>query len=491
MYRKRNRKQITLVENFFLPFGGKLNKNNRWVKLAEIIPWDTIEEKYAATFSDNGAPGKPVRMALGAIIIKERLGLSDEETLQQIIENPYLQLFIGLQEYTNAAPFDASLMVHFRKRFDLKTMQEINEMICLKEKEANQRGKDDPPSTGGSSPDQTTKEHSTCASIENTNKGNLILDATCAPADIHYPTDTWLLNEAREKLEDIMDELHQPLVGKVKKPRNYREKAHKEYLRFTKKRKPNKKAIRKALSKQLRYIKRDLKIIEILSHQSSLSLLSRQQYKELLVIQEIFRQQTLMYQTGTHQVDDRIVNISQPHIRPIVRGKVSAEVEFGAKVTISVKDGLAFIETLSFDNYNESKILIESAEKHKQRFGCYPEAIMADKIFRNRENLQFCKINHIRLSGPRLGRPSAKELEEHRQHQRSDESIRNVVEAKFGEGKRKYGLGRIMARLQETSECVIALQFLVMNLEYKLRKLFLLFFKDQFMFSFFNLAWSV
>ncbi len=84
MYRKRNRKQISLVEGFFLPFGGKLDKSNRWVKLAEIIPWDTIEEKYAAMFSDNGAPAKPVRMALGAIIIKEKLGLSDEETLHRL-----------------------------------------------------------------------------------------------------------------------------------------------------------------------------------------------------------------------------------------------------------------------------------------------------------------------------------------------------------------------------------------------------------------------
>ena len=473
MYRKRNRAQISLVEDFFLPFGGKLNQENRWIKLSKVIPWDLIEEKYAAKFSDVGAPAKPVRMALGALIIKERLNLADEETLQQIIENPYLQYFIGLHEFKSTAPFDSSMMVHFRKRFDLETMKEINELICLEEEKKNDKDQTPPPGNSGPGNEQVLPQNT-----EKPNKGNLLIDATCAPADIHYPTDTWLLNEAREKLEEIMDVLHHPLSGKVKKPRNYREKARRDYLKFTKKRKPSKKDISKAISKQLRYIKRDIKIIEILARTSSLTLLSKQQYKNLLVAQEIFRQQTLMHQTGVHRIEDRIVSLSQPHIRPIVRGKAAADVEFGAKVTMSVKDGLSFIETLSFDNYNESETLIESAEKYKQRFGCYPEAIMADKIFRNRENLKFCKNHHIRLSGPRLGRPTSTELAEHREHERKDAGIRNAVEGKFGEAKRKYGLGRIMARLRDTSECVIALQFLVMNLEYKLRKLFTYFFKE-------------
>ncbi|SHE38840.1 Transposase domain [Desulforamulus putei DSM 12395] len=111
-------KQLYL-EEFILPFEGKLRADNRWVKLAKIIPWDTIEDRYAKHFKGNrGQVAKPVRVALGALIIQEKCRYSDRETVEQITENPYLQYFIGLREYQDKPPFDPSLMVHFRKRFD-------------------------------------------------------------------------------------------------------------------------------------------------------------------------------------------------------------------------------------------------------------------------------------------------------------------------------------------------------------------------------------
>ncbi len=88
MYRREYRHQLSF-EGFFLPFGGKLSGGNRWIKLAELIPWDELEDDYAAQFSkDFGAPAKPFRMALGALIIKARLELTDEEKVEQIKENP-------------------------------------------------------------------------------------------------------------------------------------------------------------------------------------------------------------------------------------------------------------------------------------------------------------------------------------------------------------------------------------------------------------------
>lgn len=108
-----------VIEDFVLPFEGKLDANNRWVKLAELIPWEQIEKEYADLFpSSTGTVAKPLRMALGALIIKERCGFTDRETVEQITENPYLQYFIGLEKYQIEPPFDPSLMVHFRKRLD-------------------------------------------------------------------------------------------------------------------------------------------------------------------------------------------------------------------------------------------------------------------------------------------------------------------------------------------------------------------------------------
>lgn len=125
MYRRPTNQM--LLEDFILPFERKLNANNRWVKLAQIIPWEQIEEDYAKLFpSHTGTVAKPLRMALGALIIKERCGFTDRETVEQITENPYLQYFIGLKKYQLEPPFDPSLMVHFRKRLDPKIMKRIN-----------------------------------------------------------------------------------------------------------------------------------------------------------------------------------------------------------------------------------------------------------------------------------------------------------------------------------------------------------------------------
>jgi transposase, IS5 family len=130
MYRQIETKVVT-AENPELKFEGKLAKDNRWVIMSELIPWQEFEEEYAKNFSETGmgAPAKPFRIALGSLIIKERLGTSDRETVEQIRENPYLQYFLGIAEYSNKAPFEASMLVHFRQRIGEKTVNEINRKI--------------------------------------------------------------------------------------------------------------------------------------------------------------------------------------------------------------------------------------------------------------------------------------------------------------------------------------------------------------------------
>jgi len=121
---------------FELPFGGKLSADNRWVKMAELIPWHEFEAEYAKKFpTEKGAPAKSFRMALGALIIKEKLGISDRETVEQIRENPYLQYFSGQSNYNNELPFDPSLLVHFRQRIDANLINKVNERLVKKIRE--------------------------------------------------------------------------------------------------------------------------------------------------------------------------------------------------------------------------------------------------------------------------------------------------------------------------------------------------------------------
>jgi IS5 family transposase len=457
MYRKRENQPE--LEAFVLPFGGLLDPDNRWVKLATIIPWGRVEERYAEMFAKEGAPAKSCRVALGALIVKERLQLSDEETVEQIKENPYLQYFLGYEGFTSEALFDASMLVHFRKRLSAEVISQVNEWIHEgqmkreEEKKGKEKREKDPPDKGVGG-----------------NHGQLLVDATCAPQDIRYPTDVSLLAEAREKTERVIDVLYAPLRGEMEKPRTYRREARKKYVGFVKKRKPGKKAIRRALREQLQYVRRNLRIIGELAPRSSLKLLSRNEYRALLVCGEVYRQQEEMYRQKTNRISGRIVSIAQPHVRPIVRGKSGVPVEFGAKVSVSLVNGFAFVDRIGWDPYHEAADLPEQIEHYRARFGFYPASVHADQLYRTRNNRAYCLLRNIRFSGPKLGRPyqdggmNDKLRRELKRIERNDEGVRNAVEGKFGQVKRKYNIDRIYEKLPATSETAIMLGFLVANL---------------------------
>ncbi len=312
------------------------------------------------------------------------------------------------------------------------------------------------------------------------------MDATFAPADISFPTDLKLLNTSREKSEQIIDVLHQRRGKGHKKPRTYRNKARKFYLGVAKCKRVDRKRLRKAKRRQLGFLRRNLSSIEKLSKVVNLTVLGRRQYRDLLVISELYRQQQLMYDRRSQRVDDRIVSISQPHVRPIKRGKAGSNTEFGAKLSVSMVDGYAFVDRASWDNFNECLDLQDQVEAYNQRFGVYPESVHADRIYRTRDNRRYCKKHGIRLSGPRLGSPpkvtpeNAAQLKAEANLARQDERDRIPIEGKFGQGKRKYGIGRVVTKLASTSETAIALCFLVMNLERWLSAIFLrLFFKER------------
>ena len=448
MYRYSNG-QISLSD-FKQPVGMNLKENNRWVKKAQTIPWLDIEKRYAKLFTNRkGNVAKPLRLALGACIIQAEYGYSDEETALQIQENPYLQYFCGYTGYDDEhLPFDASLMVYFRKRLTPEVLGEINEMILRdakerQEKEAEQDRNDDdsaPPSGSG-------------------NSGTLIVDATCAPSNIRFPQDVSLLDEARENAEQIIDTLQEQSIEK--KPRTYRNKAHKDSLKYMRSRKHTEKKTREAIRKQLQYLRRDLSIIDTML-QSGL-LLSSKWRTRLDTIRKIYEQQKYMYDNHTHSVPDRIVSVSQPFIRPIVRGKAGKPVEFGAKLDISVSNGWTRLECWSFDAYNEATRLIETIERFKVREGHYPERVLADKIYRNRENLSYCKLHGIRLSGPALGRPR-KDEQRDKQQTYLDQNERIEVERQFSLAKRRCNLGKVKTKLEETIGFTLAMSIVVLNL---------------------------
>ena len=436
------------LPGFETPFAQRLNPANRWVVLARKIPWDSLVSVYQSQMHNNktGADGINARVAIGALIIKHICDLSDRETVLQIQENMYMQYFIGFSSFSDEEPFDPSLFVDFRKRLGAEQINTINEKIL------------------GLSNDEQIKQEAIETESANTdreiagteNKGKLIVDATACPQDIRYPTDLDLLNDAREKSEELIDHLYCPAKHPVK-PRTYREIARKVYLKTAQKKSKSKRDIRTAIKRQLNYLKRNIGNIYKLLDTYSFIPLDRYQYKYLLVIQTLYEQQREMFTEKKHQVDHRIVSIHQPHVRPIVRGKANAKVEFGAKIEVSIMNGFSFLEELSWEAYNEGTRLMNTVEKYKKRFGVYPKEVLVDKIYCTRDNRAKLKVLGILLRAKPLGRPKAVEA-----HVRPGE--RNPIEGKFGQAKTTYGMNRIKARLEQTSQSWIASIVMVLNL---------------------------
>jgi IS5 family transposase len=457
MYKKNRNKQFSLSD-FYQPMGLKLNPENKWIKKAEMIPWDMIEDKYAALFeSTTGTVAKPLRMALGSLMIQKEYGYSDRVLLEQLQENPYYQYFIGLPGFQLEAPFVPSLLVEFRKRLTENIMIDINEMILKGDDD------DDQPTSGGRHSDVEKDK-------PEENKGTLILDATCAPQNIEFPQDVNLLNETREKLEGIIDAAC--FRESFDKPRTYRKNARRAYLRLARSRKRTAQRIRKAIRQQLQYIRRDRGHVRQFEEQGCLT---EKEMNLLKVLDKVYEQQKYMYYNNIHTIENRIVSISQPYIRPIVRGKSNAQVEFGAKLDLSLVDGFGRIEKISFEAYNESEVLADVIERYKERIGHYPERVLADKIYRNRSNLSYCKERGIKLSGPALGRPRKDAIIDKKAEYR-DNTDRVEVERAFSLAKGSYGLGLIRTKLEETTRGSIVLSILVMNINRKLKMFLRLFF---------------
>lgn len=498
---KRHTGQISMLESPEYFGTIPLDQNNKWIKLSKLIPWHEFDVKYQENFkSQKGQPACDSRMALAALLIKPAYkGLSDVDVTQLIAENPYLQFFLGLHEYRYQCPFDASMMTRFRQRVTPEMLGWVNDRIIgriKEEKEENQAENDcndDSMNQNGTNEnsdqpkekkeESSEKEQASENDVqEEPNEGTLILDATCIPQNIRFPTDTSLLNEARKKTEEIIDILHENGLTDGEKPRTYRIEARNQYNSFSKARKKTAAMIRTTLRKQLGYLNRDLGYIDAIieKHPGCIENTIPSKYREMLqVIRSIYAQQLEMFEKGVHRVENRIVSLSQSWIRPIIRGKQNAEVEFGAKVEMSIVNGFLRIEDLRWDAFNESTTLQASVEAFRKAYGHYPQRVLADTIFRTRENLKYCKEHGIHLNGRKLGKPETDPAEQQRQKKLEwiESGERGEIERQFGVAKRRYTLDKIVMKLKETSEVAIYAGVLFMNLQKRLRLLLCIFFK--------------
>lgn len=439
-----------------------------------------------------GRHGYPFRLVFGFLVVQGILDVSDREVCKCVSESPYLQYFLGYESYSASNTVHPTSLVHFKKRLDWETMERLNEVIHKSRLDAVEYGKDSLDGSRGKSKEEAKDEHKArierkseagedlndeaCGRVEGEeavsgkernvcgNAGTLILDATCGPVNIRYPQDFSLLNEARLLTEDIIERICEQ--HGIPKPRTYLKVLQKAAKDLSKTKKKTEEKIRHVLRIELNAIERNLGHIDDFLGSGSDIELTCAEAEKIGIIRAVYAQQKYMYQNKTHTVTNRIVSISMPFIRPIQRGKADRPTEFGPKYDIAIDEkGYSWLTHFSFDNRNEGTHLKESVESYKKKHGHYPERVLADQIYRSRENRKYCKEKGIRLSGPRLGRKPRNEetLSELLENEKADMVDRIEVERHFSRQKRCFGIECIVERAAENISHAVGMSVFLDN----------------------------
>lgn len=278
-------------------------------------------------------------------------------------------------------------------------------------------------------------------------------DATCYESEMRYPTDPKLLWEGIEKSYRIMCEFSSRL--NLHRPRTKFLDVQKANLAYRKQRRRTKSQTRKMTRRLLDLLGKILKEIRRMERENDevdKSLTIREK-GDLDIITKMYRQQKNHFRSKDcrESIKDRIVSISKPYVRPIVRGKEVRSVEFGAKVNNIMVDGISFIEKLSFNAFNEGTRLVHCLKMHKRLFGVEAKKVGGDTGYAGTENRDYCKENGIQTSFVKRGRPFSEEKKEKDLVRQELARVRAAaMEGSFGTQKEHYDLKRVKARTKQT-----------------------------------------
>jgi hypothetical protein len=446
LYKSKDRQTPPLFPELF-PFGGKLNVENRWVKLSGMMPWEELEERYRKYFSEGmGRPAKDSRLMIGLLVVKHMKKVSDEAVVEEFMESPYIQAFCGYEGFvTDGSVIEASLLSRRRKRLGKEFFEKFEgEVLAVLIEKKLIRPKDQ------------------------------MMDATVIPAGIEYPTDVKLVERCREWCVEVVRRMRGKLNIR-EKVRTYARTARAVYVNFSRKRKRSKRFIRKTLRQVLQFTRRNLFQLKEMwkKHGRELSVRERRFIRERMrVVEDILRQQWEMWRMRSHQVKDRIVSLHKPKVRPMVRGKDGRDVEFGPKALLSWVDGYCFLDHFSHDAFNEALKAVKSLKKYRERFGELPKVTIGDGIFGNRKNRRALERLGILNAFKPLGRPSSKDHRAQRTWMRKKQRLRNgYMEGIIGHAKNRFGLDRIRYRMADGDLIWTLLGLMGMNLSTALKRI--------------------
>ncbi len=445
MYKMKDRTPGLLFEEF-LPFGGKLDENNRWLEILKLIPWEELEELYASFFSNRGRPGLDGRLVIGLFLLKHMTGLSDEELVLELGENIYWQAFCGFKEFQKGPLLDASSLTKLRKRLGVTYFRELE-----------------------------LRTYKVLVDLKLIKGKGVFSDGTVFCENIKYPNDVGLLNDAREWLVDKIKKFGKR-IGK--RYRTYCRVARKCYLNFSKKKQKTKKLITKCKKQMLQYVRRNIKQLEEVIEMAIEKgiLIKKKIERKFEVVKKIYHQQLEMYKQKSDRIKDRIVSLSKPAVRPIKRGKSGSSVEFGPKAALSQVDGFLFLDQISYDNFSEAseEVVKQQLDNYKELFGNHPPSFTGDRLYGSHQIRKLLKDLGIRPAFKALGRrrkdchgKGASQEQWLKRKQRE----RNRIEGGLGTVKEHYGLNRIRYSIPQGEEIWVRCGILGMNLKRALKRI--------------------
>lgn len=391
-------------------------------KLYQSIPFKELASLLPRKKNKSGAPPWfQYEGYFGLMFLKSYLGLSDKKLIARINTDWALQMFCSIQLNSNQIIRDDDLPSRIRmflgNHLDIESFQDV--LLT------------------------NWKPY-----LEDTHC--FFNDATAYESYIKYPTDIKLLWDCCVWVFETLHSLCKYL--NVRRPRSKYKQQQLKQADFQKKKRKTykmnrvrKRALLYLLNKGLGLLKQMLP-----EHEESLMALRRDNFfYKLAVIEKVYRQQEYMFDNQTNIVQDRIVSLFKPYLRPIVRGKENKRVEFGMKLMISQVDGINLIDKLSFNPYNEAKYFKDSIIKHKQRFGsCHQVGI--DQIYGTNENRKYMKEKNIYHCLVRKGKPSKYEDQVYELRKHVGRQRATVLEGSFGNEKNHYNVKKVKARLEET-----------------------------------------
>ena len=393
-------------------------------KLHDTLPW---EELAACLPPENQGPGAPkwfdAKGMFALMFLKSYFDLSDEKLIERFNTDWGIQMFCGKLLRENQVIRDAGIIGRIRAYMaEHADWQKVQEVLLNAWK----------------------------GDIDNTHV--LFMDASCYESYIRFPTDVKLLWEC---CQWIFEKQLFKICKKtgIKRPRSKYHEQKKRQLGYARKRKKTYKETLKRRKSLIYLLEKGLgQLQEVISELKGAGM-ADDEFTYLKTIKTVLSQQTFLLSHPSNELKNRIVSLPRPYVRPIKRGKENKSVEFGMKVHMLQVDGISFLDTMDFNNFNECTRLRISVLKHKSIFGLARQ-LGADGIYATNSNRRYCTEKKIFTSFPKKGPSGHSEAEKILRGEISRQRS-TVMEGVFGDHKNHYGLRKIRVKGEKKEKLMV------------------------------------